>query len=158
MIEPGAKFPPFFLKDAEGGSHGLEDFRGSWLVIYFYPRDNTPGCTAEACAFRDLHGEIRAAGAAVVGVSADGEASHAKFRDRYALPFILLADPEKSLIEACGVWGEKKMYGKTVHGIVRSTFIVDPEGVVRKVFPKVSPAGHAAEILAVLGALKKEGS
>lgn len=155
MLEAGDRFPDFSLKDADGLEHRLEEFRGSWLVLYFYPRDNTPGCTAEACGFRDLHAEIRKAGAAVVGVSADSLASHVKFRDKFELPFLLLSDPERKLLEACGAWGEKKMYGKLFFGVIRSTFLVDPEGVVRRVFPKVSPSGHAAEILASLAELKK---
>lgn len=150
MIEAGKKAPSFSLKDAEGVEHSLSEFAGRKLVLYFYPHDDTPGCTAEACGLRDRYDAIRAAGAAVIGVSADSEASHAKFRDKYGLPFLLLADPEKQLIEAFGVWGEKKFYGKVGHGIIRSTFLIDGNGMIRKVFPKVSPSGHAEEILAAL--------
>lgn len=150
MIETGTMAPDFSLPDAEGKTHSLAEFRGSWLVLYFYPRDDTPGCTTEACGFRDLHGEIRAAGAAVLGISADSPEKHGKFRDKYELPFLLLADPGKRSIEAYGVWGEKKMYGKLVHGILRSTFLIDPAGRIARVFPKVSPAGHAQEILEAL--------
>ena len=154
MIEVGMKAPDFSLPDADGVIHGLGEFSGKFLVLYFYPRDDTPGCTVEACGIRDLHGEIRAAGAAVVGISPDPSARHARFRDKYGLPFLLLADVEKDALESYGVWGEKKMYGKLVHGVIRSTFIIDGKGVVRKVFPKVSPAGHAAEIVEALAALR----
>ena len=154
MIEVGMKAPDFSLPDADGAIHGLSEFSGKFLVLYFYPRDNTPGCTTEACGIRDLHGEIRAAGAAVVGISPDPPTSHARFRDKYGLPFLLLADVGKKVMESYGVWGEKKMYGKLVHGVIRSTFIIDGKGVVRKVFPRVSPAGHAAEIVEALAALR----
>jgi peroxiredoxin Q/BCP len=154
MIDVGMKAPDFSLPDADGSIHGLGEFSGKFLVLYFYPRDNTPGCTTEACGIRDLHGEIRAAGAAVVGISPDPPASHARFRDKYGLPFLLLADVGKKVMESYGVWGEKKLYGKLVHGVIRSTFIIDGKGIVRKVFPKVSPAGHAAEIVEALAALR----
>lgn len=154
MIDVGMKAPDFALPDADGVDHGLGDFSGKFLVLYFYPRDNTPGCTVEACGIRDLHEEIRAAGAAVVGISPDLPASHARFRDKYGLPFLLLSDAGKKVIESYGAWGEKKMYGKLVHGVIRSTFIIDGEGVVRRVFPKVSPVGHAAEIVAALAELR----
>ena len=155
MIEAGSPAPDFSLPDAEGRLHCLADFRGSFLVLYFYPRDDTPGCTKEACGFRDLHAGIRAAGAAVVGVSADSVAAHQRFRDKYDLPFLLLSDPERSLITAFGAWGEKKMYGKVHEGIIRSTFLIDAKGIVRKVFPKVSPAGHAEEIIAALSEIAR---
>jgi len=154
MIDVGMKAPDFSLPDAEGVLHGLGEFAGKFLVLYFYPRDNTPGCTIEACGLRDLHDGIRAAGAAVVGISPDPPASHAKFRDRYGLPFLLLSDTERRVLGSYGAWGEKKLYGKLVHGVIRSTFIIDGQGVVRKVFPKVSPAGHAAEIIEALAALR----
>ena len=154
MIDVGMKAPDFSLPDAEGVAHRLGEFAGKFLVLYFYPRDDTPGCTTEACGIRDLHEGIRAAGAAVVGISPDSPASHAKFRDKFGLPFLLLADVEKKVIDAYGAWGEKKMYGKLVHGVIRSTFIIDGKGVVRKVFPKVSPSGHAAEIVEALAALR----
>jgi peroxiredoxin Q/BCP len=150
MLEEGKKAPDFELPDGEGGLHRLSDFAGKKLVVYFYPKDDTPGCTAEACGLRDLHDGIRKAGAAVVGISADSTASHRKFRDKYGLPFLLLSDPERKAIGAFGVWGEKRMYGKTFQGILRSTFLLDGQGIIRKVFPKVSPSGHAEEILAAL--------
>lgn len=154
MIDVGMKAPDFSLPDAEGVLHGLGEFSGKFLVLYFYPRDDTPGCTAEACGIRDLHDGIRAAGAAVVGISPDPPARHAKFREKYGLPFLLLSDAERKAMGSYGAWGEKKMYGKLVHGVIRSTFIIDGKGVVRKVFPKVSPAGHAAEIVEALASLR----
>lgn len=150
MVKEGERAPEFSLEDADGRTVRLSDFRGSAVVLYFYPRDDTPGCTKEACSFRDEHEALLARRAVVLGVSADTAKSHAKFRDKYGLPFTLLADPERTAIEAYGVWVEKKMYGKTVHGIQRSTFVIGPDGLVRKVFPKVSPEGHAAEVLAAL--------
>ncbi|MBN1242984.1 MAG: thioredoxin-dependent thiol peroxidase [Spirochaetales bacterium] len=150
MVKEGEKAPDFSLADADGKTVRLSDFRGSVVVLYFYPRDDTPGCTREACSFRDAHEAILARKAVVLGVSADTVKSHGKFRDKYGLPFTLLADPERTAIESYGVWVEKKMYGKTVHGVQRSTFVIGPEGVVLRVFPKVSPEGHAAEVLAAL--------
>ena len=119
-------------------------------MLYFYPKDNTPGCTTEACGFRDSYGEFKARGVEVVGVSGDSEKSHRAFAEKQSLPFILLSDPEKKTIEAYGAFGHKKLYGRSFLGIIRSTFVIDGEGIVRKVFPKVTPAGHAEEILAAL--------
>lgn len=150
MIQEGARAPDFALKDANGKLWTLSDFRGRTFVLYFYPKDNTPGCTTEACGFRDRYDEFKKRGVEVVGVSADSETSHKSFAEKKNLPFILLSDPEKKTIEAYGALGEKKLYGRTFLGIVRSTFIIDGEGIVRKVFPKVTPAGHAEEILASL--------
>jgi peroxiredoxin Q/BCP len=150
MIQAGARAPDFALKDANGKLWTLSDFRGRTFVLYFYPKDNTPGCTTEACSFRDRYDEFKKRGVEVVGVSADSETSHKSFAEKKNLPFILLSDPEKKTIEAYGALGEKKLYGRTFLGIVRSTFIIDGEGIVRKVFPKVTPAGHAEEILASL--------
>jgi peroxiredoxin Q/BCP len=150
MIQEGARAPDFALKDANGKLWTLSDFRGRTFVLYFYPKDNTPGCTTEACSFRDRYDEFKKRGVEVVGVSADSEKSHKSFAEKKNLPFILLSDPEKKTIEAYGALGEKKLYGRTFLGIVRSTFIIDGEGTVRKVFPKVTPAGHAEEILASL--------
>lgn len=149
MIKKGDKAPDFTLEDAEGRTRSLGEFRGMKLVLYFYPRDDTPGCTKEACGFRDVYARIRAKGAIVVGVSPDSTASHAKFRDKRSLPFILLADPEMKTIQAYGVLGEKTMFGKKFLGVIRSTFLIDEEGLVITVFPKVSPEGHAEEILAL---------
>lgn len=132
------------------GEVSLAALKGKPVVVYFYPKDDTPGCTKEACSFRDSYADIRAKGAAVVGVSADGPASHLKFAAKFGLPFTLISDPEKTTIKAFGAWGEKSMYGKTYEGILRSTFVIGADGIVKKIFPKVSPAEHAAEVLAAL--------
>ncbi|MEN6500693.1 MAG: thioredoxin-dependent thiol peroxidase [Rectinema sp.] len=150
MIQEGERAPDFALKDADGKMWTLADFRGKTVVLYFYPKDNTPGCTTEACGFRDRYDEFKKRSVEVVGVSADSEKSHKSFAEKKNLPFLLLSDPEKKTIEAYGALGERKLYGRTFLGILRSTFIIDGEGIVRKVFPKVTPAGHAEEILAAL--------
>jgi peroxiredoxin Q/BCP len=150
MIAEGHLAPDFSLPDDEGNAVSLSDFRGKKTIVYFYPRDNTPGCTKEACSFRDAFDEFMEAGAAVLGISPDSAASHAGFRKRYGLPFHLLSDRDHKVAEAYGAWGEKKLYGKTSMGIIRSTFIVDENGMVVKVFPKVKPEGHAGEVLKAL--------
>ncbi|MBN2048820.1 MAG: thioredoxin-dependent thiol peroxidase [Spirochaetales bacterium] len=150
MLQEGEKAPEFSLPDADGKTVSLTDFRGKKVVVYFYPKDNTPGCTTEACAFRDVYDDILAKGAVVLGISADSEQSHINFRKKFNLPFFLLSDKEKTVLQSFGAWGEKKMYGKSYMGILRSTFIIDEEGNVMKVFPKVSPREHAAEVLEVL--------
>ena len=150
MLKEGDRIPDFELKDQNGKTMRAADYAGKTLVVYFYPKDDTPGCTKEACAFRDVYAEIRARGAVVVGVSADSTDSHLKFAEKFELPFALLADPDKVLINGFGAWGEKQMYGKTYEGILRSTFVVGGDGIVKKAFPKVSPEGHAAEILAAI--------
>ncbi len=150
MLKEGDRMPSFELPDQDGNLVRSADFAGKPLVVYFYPKDSTPGCTTEACSFRDAYAEYRERGVAVVGISADSPASHRKFADKFSLPFTLLADPDKKVITAFGAWGEKKMYGKPYQGILRSTFVIGPDGAVKKVFPKVSPAGHAEEILAIL--------
>ena len=150
MLHEGDRAPDFALKDADGKTWSLSDFRSKTFVLYFYPKDNTPGCTTEACGFRDSYGEFKARGVEVVGVSGDSEKSHRAFAEKQSLPFILLSDPEKKTIEAYGAFGHKKLYGRSFLGIIRSTFVIDGEGIVRKVFPKVTPAGHAEEILAAL--------
>lgn len=150
MIAEGSKAPAFTLKNQDGEDVSLSDFRGRKVVVYFYPKDDTPGCTKEACSLRDGYQEIQDRGAVVLGISADKEASHAKFRARYNLPFDLLSDPEREVIRAFGAWGERTMYGKLFEGILRFTFVIDEEGTVIKTFPKVSPAQHAEEVLAVL--------
>ena len=152
MLKVGDKAPSFALEDARGKIHKLADFKGRKVVLYFYPKDDTPGCTTEACGFRDHNALIEGRGAVVIGVSPDSPGSHAKFAEKFDLPFLLLADPEKKLIEAFGVWGEKKMYGKTFEGVLRSTFIIDEKGKIAAAWPKVSPDGHAEEILAALDA------
>lgn len=150
MLQEGDRIPDVELVDQNGDAVALSSFRGKTLVVYFYPKDSTPGCTVEACGFRDAYGRILAAGAAVVGISADSPKSHRNFADKQALPFTLLSDPDKVAIKAFGAWGEKRMYGKAYEGIIRSTFVVGPDGVISKVFPKVTPKGHADEILAAL--------
>ncbi|MBN2737622.1 MAG: thioredoxin-dependent thiol peroxidase [Spirochaetales bacterium] len=150
MLKQGDKAPDFQLEDDRGEKLTLKQFKGKKVVIYFYPKDNTPGCTTEACGLRDVYDDILAKGAVVVGVSADSVKSHGNFKSKYELPFYLLSDPEKNMIKAYGAWGEKKMYGKSYEGILRSTFIVDEKGMVIKVFPKVSPKNHPEEILAAL--------
>ena len=151
MIEKGMKAPYFSLADEEGKLWTLGDLCGGsgtpGFILYFYPRDDTPGCTVEACSFRDNYGEFAKRGIRVVGVSPDSPAAHAKFRKKYELPFVLLSDPEKKVLAAYGAWGEKMMYGKKVLGVIRSTFVIGGDGIVAKVFPKVTPAGHAAKIL-----------
>lgn len=150
MLESGMKAPEFTLTDKNGGKVSLSDFRGKRVVLYFYPKDNTPGCTRQACAFAAAYEGFRAKDVAVIGVSKDSAESHRKFAEKYALPFILLADPELQAIQAYGVWQEKKLYGKVSMGVVRSTFIIGPDGVIEKVFPKAKPDTNAAEILAWL--------
>lgn len=136
--------PGFALQDEAGKTHSLKDYRGKWVVLYFYPKDDTPGCTVEACSLRDARDDIAALGAEVIGVSADDASSHEKFKARHSLNFTLLSDPEKKAIEAYGAWG-KKMFGK--EGILRRTFIIDPRGTVVKVYGRVTPLGHGDQIV-----------
>lgn len=150
MLKAGDPAPDFTLVSDGGQEVSLSDYRGQKVVLYFYPKDDTPGCTAEACAFRDDHSDIVAAGAAVLGVSPDTIKSHDKFKAKYNLPFALLSDPDHRVADMYGAWGEKKMFGKSYEGILRSTFIVDEEGTIVKVFPKVTPKGHSREVLAAL--------
>ena len=150
MLEVGAKAPQFTLQDKDGKDVSLSDFLGKKVVLYFYPKDNTPGCTRQACAFAGAYREFRERGVEVIGISKDSVASHVKFAEKYSLPFILLADPELEAIKAYGVWQEKKNYGKVSMGVVRTTFIIDEEGNIEKVMPKVKPDTNAAEILAEL--------
>lgn len=145
------KAPDFSLKDSEGRVHSLADWHGKWLVLYFYPKDDTPGCTTEACAMRDARDELTELGADVVGISADEAASHDKFKAKYNLNFTLLSDPEKTAIEAYGAWG-KKMFGK--EGILRKTFLINPEGQVVKVYGRVTPLGHGEQVVAKLRRLQ----
>ena len=150
MLEVGMKAPAFTLPDKDGNLVSLADFAGKTVALYFYPRDNTPGCTRQACAFAGAYEDFGRLGAVVIGVSKDSTASHQKFAEKNNLPFILLSDPERSAIEAYGVWQEKKNYGKVSMGVVRSTFVIDESGVIEKVMPKVKPDTNAAEILAYL--------
>ena len=150
MLNIGDKAPEFTLKDKEGKEVSLSDFAGKKVVVYFYPKDNTPGCTRQACAFAGLYGEFQKRGVEVIGISRDSAASHVKFAEKYNLPFILLSDPELAAIQAYGVWQEKKLYGKITMGVVRTTFLIDEQGRIEKVMSKVKPDTNAAEILAQL--------
>ena len=150
MLNIGDKAPEFTLKDKNGADVSLSDFLGSKVVLYFYPRDNTPGCTKQACAFAGLYEDFRKKNVQVIGISKDSVSSHIKFAEKYNLPFILLSDPELKAIEAYGVWQEKKMCGKTSMGVVRTTFIIDEKGNIEKIMPKVKPDTNAAEILSQL--------
>jgi peroxiredoxin Q/BCP len=150
MLQEGTLAPDFTLPTDSGGEVTLSGYRGKKVVLYFYPKDDTPGCTTEACSFRDDYGSIAAAGAVVLGVSPDTVKSHDKFKAKYSLPFALLSDPDHRVAEMYGAWGEKKNYGKTYMGIIRSTYVLDEEGKIIKVFPKVTPKEHSQEVLAVL--------
>ena len=150
MLETGMKAPEFALCNQNGETVRLSDFLGKKVVLYFYPKDNTPGCTWQACAFAAAYDVFRQRDVAVIGVSKDSVASHLKFAQKHDLPFILLADPELQAIQAYGVWQEKKLYGKVSMGVVRTTFIIDEQGNIEKVMPKVKPDTNAAEILAYL--------
>ena len=150
MLDVGIKAPPFTLKDKDGKDVSLSDFLEKKVILYFYPKDNTPGCTRQACAFAGLYNAFRKKGVEVIGISKDSVASHEKFAEKYELPFVLLADPERTAIEAYGVWQEKKQYGKVSMGVVRTTFLIDENGMIVKIMPKVNPDTNAAEILAEL--------
>ena len=150
MLEVGMKAPDFTLLDKRGNSVSLSDFLGKKVVLYFYPKDSTPGCTRQACAFAQNHSNFEDKNVVVIGVSKDSVASHLKFAEKYELPFVLLSDPELVAIQAYGVWQEKKLYGKVSMGVVRSTYLIDERGVIEKVMPKVKPDTNAAEILAYL--------
>ena len=150
MLEVGTKAPEFTLPDKDGNSVSLSDFLGKKVVLYFYPKDNTPGCTKQACAFAASYEGFKAKNVAVIGVSKDSVASHQKFAAKYDLPVLLLSDPELQAIQAYGVWQEKKLYGKVSMGVVRSTYLIDEQGVIARVMPKVKPDTNAADILAAL--------
>lgn len=150
MLKIGDKAPDFILKNEQNNDIALNDFKGKKVVLYFYPKDNTSGCTKEACSFRDVYDDILDAGAVVIGISKDNAISHEKFKNKYQLPFFLLSDPDNSVIEAYGAWQEKKMYGKTYMGIVRSTYIIDENGIIIKAYPKVKPDQHGEEVLRML--------
>lgn len=151
MLKTGDIAPNFTLTDQHGRSVSLADFAGKRVVLYFYPRDNTPGCTRQACAFAGAYAAFREQDVVVIGVSKDSVASHVKFAEKYDLPFILLSDPERVAIEAYGVWQEKKMAGKIGMGVVRTTFLIGPDGRITHVMPKVKPDTNAADVLALLG-------
>lgn len=150
MLEPNTKAPDFTLPNQNGEMVSLSDFLGRKVILYFYPKDNTPGCTRQACAFAAANAELEEAGAVVIGISKDSVASHQKFVQKQNLPFILLSDPELQAIEAYGVWQEKKLYGKVSMGVVRTTYLIDEQGMIEKVMPKVKPDTNAAEILEYL--------
>ena len=152
MLEVGTKAPEFTLPDKDGNAVSLADFAGKKVVLYFYPKDNTPGCTRQACAFAGAYEEFKKINAVVIGVSKDSVASHQKFAEKHNLPFILLSDQDLTAIQAYGVWQEKKLYGKVSMGVVRSTFVIDENGMIEKVMPKVKPDTNAAEILTYLKA------
>ncbi len=150
MIDVGQKLPAFSLQNQDGAARSANDYAGKWLVLYAYPKDDTPGCTLQACDLRDADAEFRERGAVVLGVSRDDEASHQRFKEKYSLPFTLLADEGARVAQQYGVWKEKSMYGKTFMGIERTTIVIDKEGRVRELFPNVSVEGHADEVLAAL--------
>lgn len=147
MLEIGMKAPDFTLNDKDGNAVSLSDFSGKKIVLYFYPKDNTPGCTRQACAFAAAYEGFKAKDVVVIGISKDSVTSHQKFAQKYNLPFILLSDPELQAIDAYGVWQEKKLYGKVSMGVVRTTFIIDENGLIEKIMPKVKPDTNASEIL-----------
>lgn len=152
MLEVGSKAPDFSLPDKDGKVVSLRDFAGKKVVLYFYPKDNTPGCTKQACAFAGAYEEFKRKDVVVIGISKDSISSHQKFAEKHNLPFLLLSDPELKAIQAYGVWQEKKLYGKVSMGVVRSTFLIDEFGMIERVMPKVKPDSNAAEILAYLNA------
>ena len=150
MLDVGIKAPEFTLPDKAGNLVSLSDFLCKKVILYFYPKDNTPGCTRQACAFARNYGAFQEKNAVVIGISKDSTASHLKFAQKYELPFVLLSDPELQAIQAYGVWQEKKLYGKVSMGVVRSTYLINEEGIIEKVMPKVKPDTNADEILAYL--------
>ena len=150
MLEKGTKAPLFTLPDKDGNAVSLSDFSGKKVVLYFYPKDNTPGCTRQACAFASLYTQFEQKGIVVIGISRDSVASHVKFAEKYSLPFILLADTDLEAIKAYDVWQEKKLYGKLSYGVVRTTYVIDENGIISHVMPKVKPDTNAAEILAMI--------
>ena len=147
MLEAGMKAPDFTLFDKDARAVSLSDFREKKVVLYFYPKDNTPGCTRQACAFAGAYKEFEKRGIVVIGISRDSVASHQKFAEKHSLPFILLSDPDRVAIEAFGVWQEKKLYGKVSFGVVRTTFIINEDGIIERVMKKVKPDTNATEIL-----------
>lgn len=150
-ISEGLQAPDFELEDETGVIRSLREFRGRPVVLYFYPKDDTPGCTKEACSFRDDYGEYAKAGVVILGVSPDSPKSHARFKAKYNLPFTLLADADHKVCELYGVWGRKKYMGREYDGVFRTTFLIGADGVIKRVFPNVKPDGHSAEVLAALG-------
>jgi peroxiredoxin Q/BCP len=157
-LHAGDPAPGIALPDEHGVTHRLSDRAGAWTVVYFYPADDTPGCTTEACQFRDLDASIRDLDAEVWGISPDGAGSHAAFRNKYGLPFTLLSDVDHGVAEAWGAWGEKRNYGRTYMGIIRSSYLVGPDGRIAVAWPKVKADGHAAQVLEALSAARRDGA
>ncbi len=157
-LSAGDKAPAFTLQDAAGNKVKLSDFKGKFVVLYFYPKDNTPGCTTEACDFRDEHSALQKAGAVVLGVSPDSAASHQKFAAKYELPFPLLVDADHAVAEKFGAWGEKTLYGRKFMGIIRQTYLIGPDGKIARAWPKVKVAGHVAEVKAAIEAARAEAA
>jgi peroxiredoxin Q/BCP len=149
-LQAGIEAPDFSLPDEDGTVHKLSDYCGTPVLLYFYPKDNTSGCTTEACNFRDDYSSYEGSGVVILGISADDEKSHTKFKQKYDLPFHLLADTEKQVVRLYDVWGKKKMYGREYDGIFRTTYLIDSEGKIARVFEKVKPAAHSAEVLKVI--------
>ncbi len=154
MLTVGDKAPDFRLPDQDGTEHTLSEVKGQWALVYFYPKDDTPGCTKEACGLRDAFPKFKKLGLTVFGVSVDSVKKHAKFAEKYQLPFILLADEQKEMVEAYGVWGKKKFMGREYMGTNRVSFLIDPKGKIAKVYPQVKPEVHAEEVLADMKALQ----
>lgn len=150
MLEIGTKAPDFNLPDQDGNFHTLEEFRGRKVILYFYPRDNTPGCTKQACGFAERMPDFQEKGAIVIGISKDSVASHKKFQEKFDLPFLLLSDKEREAIEAYDVWKEKKLYGKTSMGVVRTSYLIDEEGIIQNAFEKVKAADNPQQMLELL--------
>ncbi len=150
MLETGIKAPEFTLEDQNGKPHSLKDYRGRKVILYFYPKDNTAGCTKQACGFAERMPQFREKGAVILGVSKDSVASHKKFEEKYGLPFTLLSDPDKTVIQAYDVWKEKKLYGKTSMGVVRTTYLIDEEGIIIRAFDKVKASDNPGDMLGLL--------
>jgi len=155
VLNVGDPAPEFELEDSQGKLHRLSDYQGHSIVLYFYPKDDTPGCTKEACSFRDSYQTFRAAGIEVIGISPDSIKSHTKFIEKYDLPFVLLSDPNHKVTEAFGVWGIKKSFGREYEGVYRTTFVIGPEGKITRVFENVKPSLHSQEVLEAVGTEKK---
>ena len=151
ILKPGDPAPSFRLRDADEKEYTIEQFKGNRIVLYFYPKDDTPGCTKEACSFRDDYDDYSENDIVIIGISADSSASHKKFAEKHKLPFILLSDPEKEVLKKYDAWGEKKMYGRSYFGVIRKTFLIDEKGKILKIFPKVRVEGHSESILKEFG-------
>ncbi len=152
VLSEGMKAPGFELQDSKGMIHKLSDYAGETIVVYFYPKDDTPGCTKEACSFRDSYADFKKAGVTIIGISPDKVESHKKFKEKYALPFTLLADPDHAVCEAYGVWGLKKSFGREYEGVFRTTYVIGPEGEIKRVFENVKPSDHSQEVLEAIAA------